>query len=65
MDGTYQRKEVYREKKEKKNIVEEFQLANLASLGSLARNETAKYLSTLRFGKGNRVSPQRFLLEPS
>ena len=41
MDGTRQRKEVYGEKQEKKkkkkkNKVEEFQLANRASLGSLA-----------------------------
>ena len=40
MDGTRQRKGVYGEKKKekKKNKVEEIQLANLASLGSLASN---------------------------
>ena len=41
MDGTRQRKEVYGEKQEKKkkkkkNKVEEFQLANPVSLGSIA-----------------------------
>ena len=36
MDGTRQRKEVYGEKPMK---VEEIQLANLASLGSLASND--------------------------
>ena len=38
MDGKRQQKEVYGEKQEKKkkNKVEEFQLANPASLGSLA-----------------------------
>ena len=45
MDGKRQRKEVYGEKQEKKkkkkNKVEEFQLANPASLGSLASNERA------------------------
>ena len=39
-DETHQRKEVYGEEKEKKkkNKEEEFQLANLASPGSLASN---------------------------
>ena len=44
MDGKRQRKEVYGEKQEKKrkkkkNEVEEFQLANPASLGNLASNK--------------------------
>ena len=39
MDGTLQRKEVYGETKEgEKEKVEEIQLANLASLESLASN---------------------------
>ena len=41
MGGTRQRKEVHGEKrkeKKKKNEVEEFQLANLASLGMLRRS---------------------------
>ena len=47
MDGKRQRKEAYGEKQEKKkkNKVEEFQLANPASLGSLASNEII-----IRFG---------------
>ena len=40
MNGTRQRNEVYGEKsKEKKNSVEEFHLADLPSLGSLAGNK--------------------------
>ena len=47
MDAKRRRKEVYGEKwekkKEKKNKVEEFQLANPASLGSLANKNMLKY----------------------
>ena len=42
MDGTHQRKEVYGEKKKKKNKVEEIQLTNLVSPGSLASKNSGK-----------------------
>ena len=50
MDGTHQQKEVYGETKEKKKKkkVEEIQLANLASPGSLASNQPICLVSTTR-----------------
>ena len=51
MDGTRQRKAIGGEKKKekKKNKVEEIQLANFASLGSLASNELAIFTRCISF----------------
>ena len=55
MDGTRQRKEVYGEKKEKKNKVEEIQIANLARSSQAIKQKKFSEL-TLRLSEASQAT---------